>query len=594
MIKEGMELVRDEFIFGSECYESVASKKKGVLRTIKGPVAEWGNVNRNNRKYSEKLWDRVLESDYVTEQTANKTLYGEANHPADRFDVDFSRVSHNIVEMHKVPDKNMVFATIDVLDTPLGNILNVLYEYGSVIGYSSRAGGVLHNRKTHIDVDEDSYHFITFDAVPYPSVKSARPLNEGVDGEANTKVEISEEAHTKLLNIIEEAGKKDKETLKDFIYNLQDYNLDRELSVLEGLSVDKNEADVAEKIKDTTLCLLKESYRQINLLKAEKSDVERRVGESVSITDDYKLKLGSALKKIQTLTESNTVVNEGYEKLITEKKELNAKVEDLSEKNRILLDTIKEYEGSLDDMELNVAEMDIFKSELARVKALNESKELEIRELRSRLEQSVNEVVGLNSEVDNYKKYSDYDEVAKELGETIKEFTSLRENFDLNVVELSKNKKDLNKVKAEMLRYVEEAESLSKEKGILSERLSVLHEDFQSVSEQVVTLNETVKALTTRLEVSDNTISSYRKDLIKSICGQYGLSPKILEGKLSGNFTADDVHNLCESTAIHSNVIELVSVTEDKVITPEQEKAEYKKARLGGMFEGNRRGKLTK
>jgi hypothetical protein len=128
----------------------------------------------------------------------------------------------------------------------------------------------------------------------------------------------------------------------------------------------------------------------------------------------------------------------------------------------------------------------------------------------------------------------------------------------------------------------------------LSERLSVLHEDFQSVSEQVVTLNETVKALTTRLEVSDNTISSYRKDLIKSICGQYGLSPKILEGKLSGNFTADDVHNLCESTAIHSNVIELVSVTEDKVITPEQEKAEYKKARLGGMFEGNRRGKLTK
>src|SRR5210317_328362 len=143
MVMEGRELVRDEIIFSSECYESVAPKRKGVLRTVRGPVSEWGNLNRNKRKYTEKLWDKVLASDYVLEQKKNKTLYGEANHPENRFEVDFSRVSHNIVEMYKVPDKQQVHAEIDILDTPLGNVLNVLYDYGSALGYSSRAGGVL-------------------------------------------------------------------------------------------------------------------------------------------------------------------------------------------------------------------------------------------------------------------------------------------------------------------------------------------------------------------------------------------------------------------------------------------------------------------
>ena len=174
----------DVFVAERDVYESSVPETPGVggiLRTIKGPVAGWDTKNRNGRMYSEKLWDNVLDSPYVTEQLRYHTLFGEAGHPQDRYEVDFGRVSHSITEMWKVPSSNQIYATINILDTPLGRIINTLYEAGGVIGYSSRAGGTLHQRKDYIEVDEKSYNFITFDAVPFPSVDFARPqgLNEG-------------------------------------------------------------------------------------------------------------------------------------------------------------------------------------------------------------------------------------------------------------------------------------------------------------------------------------------------------------------------------------------------------------------------------
>ena len=56
--------------------------------------------------------------------------------------------------MWKVPQSNQIFGEIHILDTPFGRIINTLYEAGGVIGYSSRAGGALHQRKDYIEVDE--------------------------------------------------------------------------------------------------------------------------------------------------------------------------------------------------------------------------------------------------------------------------------------------------------------------------------------------------------------------------------------------------------------------------------------------------------
>lgn len=64
-----MSYLNDTFTFDREVYESTIPEdsNSGILRVIKGPVAEWEKLNRNKRRYSEKLWDNVLDSPYVQE-----------------------------------------------------------------------------------------------------------------------------------------------------------------------------------------------------------------------------------------------------------------------------------------------------------------------------------------------------------------------------------------------------------------------------------------------------------------------------------------------------------------------------------------------
>ncbi len=589
MIHEGMELIRDESIFSKECYESTAPSRKGVLRTIKGPVAEWGNLNRNNRMYTEKLWDRVIESDYVKEQKECKSLFGEANHPEARFEVDFSRVSHSITDLYKVPEKNQVYATIDILDTPLGNILDVLYEYGSVIGYSSRAGGVLHKRKTHIDVDEESYHFVTFDAVPFPSVKSARPLNEGTEVIKN--IEISEEAHNKLLQIISESSKKDREVLKDFIYSVQEgYNLDRELSVLEGLDVEKEKKeDVTESLKGTTLCLLKESYKQINSLKFDKTQAETQLMKTNETVEDLKSKLEALLNKSTTLTESNKSFSDTLEKLNEEKNTFEEQVKTLSEKNRELNNTIKEYKDSEDDRELQVLEMKVLKNDLVKTQYILKDKDTEIRELQQQLQSKIDESTSIKQEVENLQKFSDYDKVAIELGNTFKELTALKESYAMNIEDLNSYKAKVRKLEDRCSKVNEGIDTVVKENDELIHELKTYKGRYQDSSEKISLLNESIGSLNKKIILVESTLQRCREDLLKSVCSHYGANPNNILEKLDENYTAEDIHIACESVSSKENVLEVIGIDTNDT---EPEYSKTNKERLSGMFTNNRRGKL--
>lgn len=588
MIKEGMQLVRDEFVFSKECYESTNNNKKGVLRTIKGPVAEWGNVNRNNRKYSEKLWDNVLNSDYVKEQTENKCLYGEANHPEGRFEVDFARVSHNMAEMHKVPDKGQIYATIDILDTPLGNILNVLYEYGSVIGFSSRAGGVLHNKKNFVEVDEESFHFITFDAVPYPSVKSARPLHESGNVDEIDRVDISEEAHNKIVQIIEESGKKDKEVLKAFIYSLQDYNLDKEISILEGLSDNKDtDEDLNESLKNTTLCLLKESYRQLSTLKTEKNNIERNLDESSKKVNEYKDKICVALKKIKTLNEESQSSVSKIEETNNMNIELKNKVDDLSLKNNALLDTIRVYENSLEENELKNDEIQVLKNDIEKINKALDDKIVENVELKKKLNEIEENISSISIENEKLKKVSDYDEIVVELGKVVKEYSAIKENFDMNSNELEKTRSNLNIALSDVDRAINE-------NALLVTEIKDSKVKYNSLNEQVSQLNQKISEITNISESYKKKINDYKEDLVKSICGKYDINPNKIYSTLNEDFTSEDVYNLCESFSEGKDKLELVSISQEILNeSNENVEANKKKERLNDLFEkSNRRGKI--
>lgn len=151
-------------------FESVEDKPSGVLKRIKGIVADF-KPNRNGRIYPRELWEKVINSEYVKEMIDSKCLFGEANHPFDdRVEIDLNNVSHCIHNLYIEGDN--VIGELDLLPTPAGELINKLIDYGSKIGISSRGAGSVNEDGS---VDPDDYQFFTFDIIPRPSVAAARP-----------------------------------------------------------------------------------------------------------------------------------------------------------------------------------------------------------------------------------------------------------------------------------------------------------------------------------------------------------------------------------------------------------------------------------
>lgn len=574
------ELIADTFVFESSKFEDVSTSKKGVLRTIKGPLAEWDNLNRNGRKYSERLWDRVLESPYVNEQMEYKTLYGEANHPQGRYEVDFERVSHSIVEMHKDSKDKTLYGTIDILDTPLGRILNVLYEYGSVLGVSSRAGGVLNKKKDYIEVDEDSYHFITFDMVPYPSVARARLVSEGVVEDSTDKMEISEEAHKKLLSIIENCSQKDKEILKSFIYSLRDYNLDKEIMVIEGIAGGAESSSSDSSLKDTTLCLLKESYQLNSKLKDKNTELNTKASK----LEESLKNLTKAKSELETLSEGlrNNIVTLANEKSKYKLESEAANTELTKLRNTISLDEENSLDKELLESEIKKAESENKSLKLA-LKKVNEELGVTKKnrdELNTRLLESEANAEKLKSRVD---ESIDYEDVVAELGKAVIEISNLNIQIKESAAELD----NLRKGKEEIENLRNKVSVLESEKRQRTKELKELNESSLAKANEVDNTKKSfAKELTSVTESYESTLKTYKKELISTICSKYGVNESLVIDKLGKDFTAGDIHIVCEGLVTKTNP-NLIIEAESTTTTMKDDK---KKARLDSLLEGSRRG----
>lgn len=115
--------------------EADAGGKKHLY--IQGPFAVSEVVNKNGRKYSQALLEKVIDkfnNDYIKPARA----LGEMNHPA-RLSIDFERATHLITEMKQ--DKNVWIGKAKVLKTPMGKILEGLLESGVNVGVSTRGAG---------------------------------------------------------------------------------------------------------------------------------------------------------------------------------------------------------------------------------------------------------------------------------------------------------------------------------------------------------------------------------------------------------------------------------------------------------------------
>lgn len=158
---------------GNHLFEEDLSTTKPpkVLKVVKGCVADW-KKNRNGRVYPKQLWENVINSDYVKEMIRDNSLFGEGDHPEERNEISLQNVSHAIKELWIDEEKQQVWAELHILDTPIGNLISNLIEYGTHIGVSSRGAGEVDSSG---NVNPDTYKFFTFDLVCRPSVADARP-----------------------------------------------------------------------------------------------------------------------------------------------------------------------------------------------------------------------------------------------------------------------------------------------------------------------------------------------------------------------------------------------------------------------------------
>ena len=139
---------------------------------LKGVLQKSDTLNQNGRIYPKGIIEREVEN-YQKFIRENRAL-GECDHP-DTSVVELKNVSHIVREAHMQGD--VVYGTIELLDTPSGKIVQSLVESGVTLGISSRGVGTTRAQGSN-QIVQDDFQLICFDMVSEPSTPGAFMMRE--------------------------------------------------------------------------------------------------------------------------------------------------------------------------------------------------------------------------------------------------------------------------------------------------------------------------------------------------------------------------------------------------------------------------------
>ena len=160
---------------------SESMKENGGKLIVRGVLQRADTKNQNGRVYPKEILMREAKK-YFKNFINQKRAMGELDHPESSV-VNLANVSHNITEMNWNGDD--LVGTVEVLNTPAGNILKELFKGGIKLGISSRGMGSVEAMNEDGDSQEvqNDFELIAFDFVSNPSTHGAflSPVNEGKD-----------------------------------------------------------------------------------------------------------------------------------------------------------------------------------------------------------------------------------------------------------------------------------------------------------------------------------------------------------------------------------------------------------------------------
>ena len=147
---------------------------------MKGILQKAETLNQNGRIYPRAILEREIRN-YQKFIKENRAL-GELDHP-DSSVVELKNASHTVREAYMEGD--IVYGTVEILNTPSGKILQSLVESGITLGISSRGVGSTRS-KGDMQIVQDDFQLICWDFVSEPSTPGAFMMKEGREINTNS------------------------------------------------------------------------------------------------------------------------------------------------------------------------------------------------------------------------------------------------------------------------------------------------------------------------------------------------------------------------------------------------------------------------
>ena len=367
-------------------------KQRGILGRLVGPIADFKNPTRNERYYSEALWDKTFDQPLMKEKLENKLLLGELGHPTDRTDIDMEKVAICLAEKPVKTKDGKVRGIFDILDTPNGRILKTLCDYGCKIGVSSRGTGDVSEdyERGGEQVDPDTYEMECWDAVLIPAVKDARPqyVTESLNKNSLKKA---------LNEALEKSQPDEQKVMVETLKNLDiDINSDEDIDIKEEDQKDAANNDGAELVDQ-----LQESLKNQEALESKVQELQEKLSVCYAKEAKYEEDINKYKKTIVNLSES-----------AKRAKVLRSKVDYLNEKLQIAEDQINTQTQNTRELKESltktVTQKDSFKTKNFTLTEQLKSKDKEIKGLKEQLkslsESTQKEKDELNESINSIKQ----------------------------------------------------------------------------------------------------------------------------------------------------------------------------------------------
>lgn len=521
-----------------------------ILGRLYGPIATCKEGTRNGRKYNKELWIKALNDEIFQEKIANKSLFLELGHPADREETDMSCVCACIPEMPKIVNDDL-YAYVDILDTPNGRLLKTFCDYGFIPGISSRGSGDI---MANDEVDPETFFLETWDIVQLPAVKKARlTMCESLNNKKSLKAALQES--------YDAANEKDKKVMKETLDNL-DIKLDE--TVEDEIPVEDPEAPIEEPLVEAGETPVEETEE------APAEEVEVPVEEETPVEDTVEeapeaLTIGAFADELKDYDKELPLE---WKPIVIDGKEypIEAVAFDDSEDGKILAEVsyaLPEEEIAINDEEAvaeepaekepeipaeeagDAGEDEVIESlkEAVRQKDLLEN---EVRDLKNQKTVSDTEVQGLKEELEKYKGgFMRVSELASKSTTLEKEKKALIEQLNLKNTEI----KDL---KSKVENHTSLTESAKAEKVKVNELTEKLAKVQAEAEETEKTLTEALEASRKKAQDRTNLAKSYKakydavvERYIANKAKMLGVRPQDITSKLAESYSLDDIDNVC-------------------------------------------------